>query len=46
MRIRGVCAMTYEFGQATLIIAILNAHPSRVPGLQRADGRITNPIRD
>ncbi|MBM6582714.1 hypothetical protein ILT44_21140 [Microvirga sp. BT689] len=41
MRIRVGCEMTYEFGQVTPMIAILNVHSSRVSDLERPDNLIT-----
>jgi hypothetical protein len=35
--------MTYEFGQVTPMIAILNVHSSRVSDLERPDYLITTP---
>jgi transglutaminase-like putative cysteine protease len=43
MRIRIGCEMTYELGQVTPIIAILNVHSSRVSDLERPDYLITTP---
>jgi len=43
MRIRVGCEMTYEFGQVTPMIAILNVHSSRVSDLERPDYLITTP---
>ena len=43
MRIRVGCEMTYEFGQVTPMIAILNVHSSRVADLERPDYLITTP---
>jgi transglutaminase-like putative cysteine protease len=43
MRIRVGCEMTYEFGQVTPMIAILNVHSSRVSDLERPDYLITMP---
>ena len=43
MRIRVGCEMTYELGQATPMIAILNVHSSRVSDLERPDYLITTP---
>jgi len=44
MRIRVGCEMTYELGQVTPMIAILNVHSSRVSDLEWPDYLI-NPIR-
>jgi hypothetical protein len=46
MRILVSCEMTYEFGQVTPMITILNDHSSRVSDLERPDGRIMNPTHD
>jgi hypothetical protein len=43
MRIRVGCEMTYELGQVTPMIAILNVHSSRVSDLERPDYLITMP---
>ena len=43
MRIHVGCEMTYEFGQATPMIAILNVNSSRVSDLERPDYLITTP---
>ena len=43
MRIRVGCEMTYELGQVTPMIAILNVHSSRVSDLERPDYLITTP---
>ena len=43
MRIRVGCEMTYEFGQVTPMIAMLNVHSSRVSDLERPDYLITTP---
>src|SRR3712207_7881689 len=37
MRIRVGCKMTYELGQVTPMMAILNVHSSRVSDLERPD---------
>ena len=44
MRIRVGCEMTYELGQVTPMIAILNVHSSRVSDLERPDYLITTPV--
>ena len=41
MRIRVGCEMTYDLGQVTPVIAILNVHSSRVSDLERPDYLIT-----
>jgi transglutaminase-like putative cysteine protease len=43
MRIHVGCEMTYELGQVTPMIAILNVHSSRVSDLERPDYLITTP---
>ena len=43
MRIHVGCEMTYELGQVTPMIAILNVHSSRVSDLERPDYLITSP---
>jgi transglutaminase-like putative cysteine protease len=43
LRIRVGCEMTYEVGQVTPMIAILNVHSSRVSDLERPDYLITTP---
>ena len=43
MRVHVGCEMTYEGGQVTPMIAILNVHSSRVSDLERPDYLITNP---
>ncbi len=43
MRIHVGCEMTYEVGQVTPMIAILNVHSSRVSDLERPDYLITTP---
>ena len=43
MRIRVGCEMTYELGQVTPMIAILNVHSSRVSDLERPDYLLTTP---
>ena len=43
MRIHLGCEMTYEGGQVTAMIAILNVHSSRGSDLERPDYLITTP---
>src|SRR5829696_3260082 len=43
MRIRVGCEMTYQLGQATPMIVMLNVHASRVSDLERPDYVITMP---
>src|SRR5205085_7264448 len=43
MRIRVGCEMTYQFGQATPMIVMLNVHASRVSDLEQPDYVITTP---
>jgi len=43
MRIRVGCEMTYQFGQATPMIVMLNVHASRVLDLEQPDYVITTP---
>ena len=43
MRIRVGCEMTYQFGQDTPMIVMLNVHASRVSDLERPDYVITTP---
>jgi hypothetical protein len=43
MQVRVGCEITYELGQATLMLAIFYMHASRVPSFERPDDRITNP---
>jgi transglutaminase-like putative cysteine protease len=43
MRIRVGCEMTYQFGQATPMIVMLNVHASRVSDLEQPDSVITTP---
>ena len=43
MRIHVGCEMTYELGQVTPMIAILNVHSSRVSDLERPDDLVTTP---
>ena len=43
MRIRVGCEMTYQFGQATPMIVMLNVHASRVSDLEQPDYAITTP---
>src|SRR5215212_1290883 len=43
MRIRVGCEMTYQLGQATPMIVMLNVHASRVSDLERPDYVITTP---
>ena len=37
MRIRVGCEMTYQFGQATPMVVMLNVHASRVSDLELPD---------
>src|SRR3954463_8334225 len=43
MRIRVGCEMTYQFGQATPMIVMLNVHASRVSDLEQPDYVLTRP---
>jgi hypothetical protein len=43
MRIHVGCEMTYELGQVTPMIAMLNVHSSRVSDLEQPDYLITTP---
>ena len=43
MRILVGCEMTYEFSQATPVIALLNVHSSRFSDLERPDYLLTSP---
>src|SRR6478609_1657802 len=43
MRIRVGCEMTYQFGQPTPMVVMLNVHSSRVSDLEQPDYVITTP---